>query len=56
MHIIARKRLNEFARKHPDAKASLQHWYKLMKRECFRSFAELRVDFPYADQVGKLTD
>ncbi len=55
MHIIARKRLNEFARKHPDAKASLQHWYKLMKRECFRSFAELRVDFPYADQVGKLT-
>jgi mRNA interferase HigB len=55
MHIITRKRLNEFAEKHPDTKASLQHWYKLMKRGHFRSFVELRADFPHADQVGKLT-
>ena len=55
MHIITRKRLNEFAEKHPNTKASLQHWYKLMKRGHFRSFAELRADLPHADQVGKLT-
>lgn len=55
MHIITRKRLNEFTAKHPRAKAGLQHWYKLMKPAAFRSFAELRAIFPSADQVGRLT-
>lgn len=55
MHIITRKRLNEFAEKHPDAKASLAHWYALMKRSDFSNFVELRTIFPAADQVGKLT-
>ena len=55
MHIITRKRLNEFAAKHPKTKSGLQHWYRLMKPGSFRSFAELRVTFPQADHVGKLT-
>jgi len=55
MHVITRKRLNEFADKHPDAKASLAHWYKLIKRSNFSNLAELRTIFPAADQVGKLT-
>ena len=54
MHIITRKRLNDFAATHPDAKPSLQHWYTLMKTGTFQSFAELRTSFPAADQVGKL--
>ena len=55
MHIITRKRLNEFTHKHPDAEASLRHWYKLMKRGKFRSFVELHTVFLHADQVNKLT-
>lgn len=55
MHIITRKRLNDFAAVHPDAKSGLIHWYKLMKTGKFQSFAELRTVFPSADQVGKLT-
>ncbi len=55
MHIVTRKRLNEYAKKHPDAKTSLEHWYKGMKQGHFQSFVELRVEFPHADQVGKLT-
>ena len=54
MHIITRKRLNEFAHKHPDTKASLVHWYKLMKRGNFCSFVELQTVFPHADQVKKI--
>ena len=38
MRIITRKRLNDFAEKHPDAKSALQHWYKLAKRKDFKSF------------------
>lgn len=55
MHIITRKRLNDFAEKHPDATPSLQHWYRLMRAGHFNSFVELRKVFPGADQVGKLT-
>ncbi len=55
MHIITRKRLNEFATKYPDTKTALQHWYRLVKSSEFRSFAELRSVFPNADQVGTLT-
>ena len=55
MHIITRKRLNEFAEKHPDTKSGLQHWYELMKTKDFTSFADLRSVFPSADHVGKLT-
>jgi len=55
MHVITRKRLNEFAEKHPNAKASLERWHKIMKGGTFSSFAELPADFPHADQVGQLT-
>ena len=55
MHVISRKRLNEFADAHPDASRSLAHWFGLMKRGLFSNFIELRDTFPSADQVGKLT-
>lgn len=55
MRIITRKRLNEFASKHPETTSALEHWYRLMKQREFASFAELRTVFPDADQVGKVT-
>ena len=55
MHVITRKRLNEFAQRHPAARSALAHWYSLMKRRTFRNFAHLRETFPAADIVGKLT-
>ncbi|MDQ2999268.1 MAG: type II toxin-antitoxin system HigB family toxin [Chloroflexota bacterium] len=55
MHSITRKRLNAFAAKHPTAKPGLIHWYRILKPATVRSFAELRLLFPSADQVGKLT-
>jgi len=55
MHIITRKRLNEFSEKYPDVKSALQHWYKQAKTNEFKSFAELRKTFGGTDQVGNLT-
>jgi mRNA interferase HigB len=55
MHVITRKRLNEFAKKHPETKTALVKWYQLVKKTNFSSFAELRAIFPSADQVDKLT-
>jgi mRNA interferase HigB len=55
MHIITRRRLNEFAARHPDSKSALQLWYKRIKEVSVDNFAQLREIFPSADQVGKLT-
>lgn len=55
MHIITRKRLNEFATAHPPATSGLAHWYRVLKKQNPENFAELRRLFPHADQVGGLT-
>jgi mRNA interferase HigB len=55
MHIITRKRLNEFAARQPNAKSGLTHWYRTLRPATILSFAELRALFPSADHVGKLT-
>ena len=55
MHIITRKRLIEFSKKHPDSEEPLDRWYRIVKQSNYNSFAELRKTFPKADQVGKFT-
>jgi len=55
VHVITRKRLNDFSEIHPDARAALAEWYRIMKKHSFATFAELRSLFPAADKVGKLT-
>ena len=55
MHVITRKRLNEFAEKFPESKSALAHWYMAVKKGNFSNIAELRAVFPTADRVGKLT-
>lgn len=55
MHVITRKRLNEFAEKFPDAESALADWYRLIKQNDFSNFAEIRRMFSSADKVGKLT-
>jgi mRNA interferase HigB len=55
MHVITRKRLNEFAGKYPEMKSALAHWYDLAKHNNFTTFADLKAVFSSADRVGKLT-
>ena len=55
MHIITRKRLLEFAQKHPDCAHALESWYRIIKLTNFNTFIELRRVFPSADQVEKFT-
>jgi mRNA interferase HigB len=55
MHVITRKRLNEFAEKYPETKTALAQWYASVKRNDSSSLANLKLMFPSADRVGKLT-
>lgn len=55
MHIITRKRLLEFAEKHPNSSTALDAWYRIVKNTEITNFSELRKTFPSADKVGNLT-
>ena len=55
MHVITRKRLNEFAEKYPETRTALAKWYYSVRRNDFSSLPNLKLMFPTVDQVGKLT-
>ncbi len=55
MHVITRKRLNEFAAKYPETNNALATWFRQMKQKDFTSIQEIREMFPAADKIGKLT-
>jgi len=55
MHIITRKRLLDFAKKHPKSSVSLDAWYRIVKKTEIANFAELKEIFPSVDKVGNLT-
>jgi len=55
MHVITRKRLNEYAEKYPETRTALANWYDLVSSNDFSSLPNLKLMFPTADQVGKLT-
>jgi len=55
MHVITRKRLNEFADRYPDSRNALAIWYRIMKSGTFESIEDVREVLPHADKVGKLT-
>ena len=45
----------EFWTIHPEARSPLQHWFAIMRKTDYTSFAALRMTFPSADQVDRLT-
>ena len=44
-----------FWRLHPEARSRLQHWFAVMRKTDYASFAALRTTFPSADQVDRFT-
>jgi mRNA interferase HigB len=53
MHVITRRRLREFARRHPQSSVPLSAWYRIVSRTTFDSVAQLRQTFPHADPVSR---
>ena len=55
MHIISRKALLEFARKHPGSYQPLDDWYRVAKKATWQSITDTKRVFPHADGVGDCT-
>ncbi|MHB8666011.1 MAG: type II toxin-antitoxin system HigB family toxin [Burkholderiales bacterium] len=52
MRLISNKALREFANRRREAGEPLQAWRKLIERNAFDSFADLRRVFNAVDKVG----
>ncbi len=55
MRVISRKKLREFWKVHPDAEEPLERWYQAVTAAAWKSFADVRLTFAHADQVGRCT-
>lgn len=51
VRIITRKRLEEFARRHPRARRALQAWADVVEDAQWANLAEVRQAYPHADGV-----
>ena len=51
MRVITRKRLREFAQRHPDAAEALAKWYRLLREAEWENLQDVRRVYPHADTV-----
>lgn len=55
VNVITHKRLKEFSAQHADAAEPLDNWYRRARKARWQNLAEVKIDYPYADLVGKCT-
>ena len=55
MRIIKRGALEHFWGQHPDAKASLESWYAVVRRANWKTPVEMKQVYGNADLVGRRT-
>lgn len=55
MRVIKRGALVAFWERHPDARASLEAWYAVVRQATWRNPAEMRSVYRNADIVGRRT-
>ena len=55
MHVITKKRIKEAMQLFPHSANSLEGWLKIISRNHFKNFAEIKNTFGSVDKVGALT-
>ena len=55
MRVIKRGALEQFWQEHPDAKASLESWYAVLRKADWKTPVEMKRVYPNADLVGRRT-
>ncbi|MEM9538932.1 MAG: type II toxin-antitoxin system HigB family toxin [Cyanobacteria bacterium P01_E01_bin.42] len=55
MHVISRKKLREFCRKHANSCESLDDWYKTACQASWTNLIEVQEIYPQAEAVGDFT-
>jgi mRNA interferase HigB len=51
MHIITQKRIWDAKKKYPESASALDGWYRVIKKNQFNSFSQLKKSFNSVDKV-----
>lgn len=54
MHIITKKRITEAKKQYPSCASALDGWYRVIEKNSFSHFADLKRLFNSMDKVGHL--
>lgn len=54
MHVISQQRIWDAKKKYPESATALDGWYRVVKKNTFRSFSALKKTFNSIDKVGDL--
>lgn len=54
MHVITQSRIWAAKAKYPDAASALDGWYRVIKKNQFNNFAELKRSFNSVDKIGSV--
>ena len=54
VHVITRKKIAEAGQKYRECASALNGWYRIIRKNSFRDFAELKMAFSAVDKVGAL--
>lgn len=54
MHVIAYKRIKAAQQRFPNSASALEGWYRVIKRDSYKNFSELKSAFNSVDKVGSL--
>jgi mRNA interferase HigB len=52
MHVITQKRIWDAKNKYPESAKALDDWYRIIHKNHFKNFAELKRIFSSVDKVG----
>jgi len=52
MHIITQKRIWDAKKKYPESASALDGWYRVIKKNQFNNFSQLKKSFNSADKVN----
>jgi mRNA interferase HigB len=55
MHVISRKVLQEFCKKHADACEALYEWYRVSSKAEWQNLIDVQAIYPKSEAVGKFT-
>ncbi|KAF3887838.1 MULTISPECIES: type II toxin-antitoxin system HigB family toxin [Nostocales] len=55
MHVISRKKLQEFCQRHGDCYEALDDWYKIASKAHWGNLVEVQTTYPQAEAVSNFT-
>jgi mRNA interferase HigB len=53
--VISKRKIDEFIKRFPNSRSSLESWYAVVKKATWKSWVDVKTIYSHADQVNRRT-